>query len=464
MKSTDQATRCPACKTVFRVVADQLRVSEGWVRCGRCTNVFNAAENMVDMEGGWARLSEPQQPPPTREHPEPSLDTENWRLPRTQPHRARQDGPDNERLASKIEAALTRAQQPRQAVQAHADSAFAPAYVPPPATGPASAPASGLTFRRAVPPPGARQLYPAGPVDPTARAARPAAPWNPELTDDWELPPASAPASVDPVPPRTPLEWAEEAQLQAGQSTSWGPQHPPSPHAEAAAPAPDAAPPEAAWFDETRPESAWPTTQAAPSLEGLRADPRNGSSLLPSAKPGFMRKAERDQLWRRPHMRALLLGALAGSALLLLVQVAVAYRDLVAARFPASKPVLEGLCAGLGCTVQAARSIDSLAGESSGLVRVDKTPLYKLQVTLRNRATLELALPALDVTFTDSKGDVISRKVLQPQELGSTIHKTPGGHGGTVAAGQEVTLQGTLQTNGAAPEAVAGYTVELFYP
>ena len=49
------ATRCPACGTVFRVVPDQLRVSEGWVRCGRCADVFNAAEALVDLDGGAAR-------------------------------------------------------------------------------------------------------------------------------------------------------------------------------------------------------------------------------------------------------------------------------------------------------------------------------------------------------------------------------------------------------------------------
>jgi predicted Zn finger-like uncharacterized protein len=44
------ATRCPACGTVFRVVQDQLRVSEGWVRCGRCEDVFNALEGLFDLE------------------------------------------------------------------------------------------------------------------------------------------------------------------------------------------------------------------------------------------------------------------------------------------------------------------------------------------------------------------------------------------------------------------------------
>ncbi|CAN5920219.1 hypothetical protein BH11PSE8_BH11PSE8_46490 [soil metagenome] len=44
------ATRCIACGTVFRVVQDQLKVSEGWVRCGRCNEVFNALESLFDLE------------------------------------------------------------------------------------------------------------------------------------------------------------------------------------------------------------------------------------------------------------------------------------------------------------------------------------------------------------------------------------------------------------------------------
>jgi predicted Zn finger-like uncharacterized protein len=44
------ATRCTACGTVFRVVQDQLKISEGWVRCGRCNEVFNALEGLFDLE------------------------------------------------------------------------------------------------------------------------------------------------------------------------------------------------------------------------------------------------------------------------------------------------------------------------------------------------------------------------------------------------------------------------------
>ena len=35
-------TRCPVCATTFKVVPDQLRISDGWVRCGRCGEVFDA--------------------------------------------------------------------------------------------------------------------------------------------------------------------------------------------------------------------------------------------------------------------------------------------------------------------------------------------------------------------------------------------------------------------------------------
>ena len=44
------ATRCTSCGTIFRVVLDQLKVSEGWVRCGRCHAVFNAEQGLFDLQ------------------------------------------------------------------------------------------------------------------------------------------------------------------------------------------------------------------------------------------------------------------------------------------------------------------------------------------------------------------------------------------------------------------------------
>ena len=51
------ATRCTHCGTIFKVVQDQLKVSEGWVRCGRCNEVFNALPGLFDLD---------RDPPPQR--------------------------------------------------------------------------------------------------------------------------------------------------------------------------------------------------------------------------------------------------------------------------------------------------------------------------------------------------------------------------------------------------------------
>ena len=58
MTSSSFATRCPACGTTFKVDADQLRISDGWVRCGRCSEIFDGQEQL--QEAG----SEPVSPSP----------------------------------------------------------------------------------------------------------------------------------------------------------------------------------------------------------------------------------------------------------------------------------------------------------------------------------------------------------------------------------------------------------------
>jgi len=54
-------TRCPACGTRFRVVPDQLKISDGWVRCGHCSDVFDATLHL----SAWVP------PPPAVIEPEP---------------------------------------------------------------------------------------------------------------------------------------------------------------------------------------------------------------------------------------------------------------------------------------------------------------------------------------------------------------------------------------------------------
>ena len=173
----------------------------------------------------------------------------------------------------------------------------------------------------------------------------------------------------------------------------------------------------------------------------------------PGDMPSFVREAERAARWRQPRVRAALALACAAAALSVAGQWMLAQRDLIAARSPALKPLLTTACSAIGCEVRAPRSLEALRVESSGLVRVEKSDLYRLTVALRNLRAHEVALPALELVLTDTQGQLIARRVLRAAEVGARV--------GALATGGELTLQATLQVGGGT---VAGYTIELFYP
>ena len=43
-------TRCPGCKTIFRVTEPQLALRAGQVRCGHCRTVFNGREELIALD------------------------------------------------------------------------------------------------------------------------------------------------------------------------------------------------------------------------------------------------------------------------------------------------------------------------------------------------------------------------------------------------------------------------------
>src|SRR5512140_3045328 len=45
----EQYTRCPSCKTVFRVSAQQLAIRAGQVRCGQCQTVFDGNAELLPV-------------------------------------------------------------------------------------------------------------------------------------------------------------------------------------------------------------------------------------------------------------------------------------------------------------------------------------------------------------------------------------------------------------------------------
>lgn len=196
-----------------------------------------------------------------------------------------------------------------------------------------------------------------------------------------------------------------------------------------------------------------PSTERPP-VEEEPPPPKKRSTSSKSAKasPGFLRDAKRKARWRSPRVRfglsllVLLLSAtLAGQA-------ALHFRDVVATRWPAARPALVAACEQLGCSVGLPRRIDDLSVESSALSPANGGG-YRLSVVLRNRGHMDLALPSIDLTLTDSEGQMVSRRALSPADF-----RIQPAH---LAAGAEATLQLVLAAEG---PRVSGYTVEIFYP
>jgi predicted Zn finger-like uncharacterized protein len=339
------ATRCTACGTVFRVVQDQLKISEGWVRCGRCKEVFNALEGLFDLD----REAPPQwEPPPPL--PTPGMTTVDVQLPDD-------EVPAAPPLQPAVEAAASKAQvQP---------AAVVPPPAPPPPVAPTPAPAPALSVERALAPP------------PPATEA-------PEFADAGFAPSEAASTSTP--------------------SAIWAPS-----------------------ADEEHPVA-----------------------------PNFLREAERRARWESPRARV----ALAVLAFLLLVALALQgayqYRDIIAAHWPQTRPLLVEACAWLDCSVGPLRRIEEIAVESTALTYAGPgapPDALRLSVALRSRSAMPLAMPTIDLSLTDINGELVARRALSAADFRSPTT--------TLAPGAESNLQLLLTVDG---RRVAGYTVEIFYP
>lgn len=203
------------------------------------------------------------------------------------------------------------------------------------------------------------------------------------------------------------------------------------------------------------PQSAEPALagEPAPAVTTAISAAAMAAAEPSQATPSFLRQAERGRVLRHPAARAVAALAVMLLALALPLQMALLWRDSLAAHLPRSTPALQALCRLAGCSVQPLRRIQQLAVASSGLNRVDGAPLYQLQLVLQNRAGTALMAPALDLTLTDPQGQLLARRVLPAAELGLAQP--------TLQAGQEVPIKLLLSTG---ERRVAGYTLELFYP
>ncbi len=433
-------TRCPACGTTFKVVPDQLKISDGWVRCGHCADVFDAtlylqewvppaplvvsgpgtaADQPPQEPAGQAHAAAPSDPhrevsPPAPQPSAPPAVVQPMRaIVRDEAVSAQSVGPDVEVR----DGVATRAEAPP------ADGDTVPADLPSPAH---AAPQieTHVPTDVDVPPPGAaRGAWAAAAATHLAGPVLDAAP---DAAHD-------APLSVGETPSvGSPAAEARDSDFHAELSR----------FAEAAGrPVPDAA-------------DAPPAVSQAPAQPGLHGSDE-AEVVAEAAEPGFVRQARRQAFWRSPAVRvglavlALLLGGLLGA------QWAVHERDALAASHPELAPLLTQLCAPLGCELGPVRRIDAVVIDSSTLAR-RLGNFYAFDVVIKNTATIPVAVPALELSLTDTRDSVIARRVFLQNELpGAPALLPPQG---------SLPLSLRLSITDAGAVSMAGYRVLVFYP
>ena len=481
-----QTTRCPSCGTLFKVVADQLRISDGWVRCGQCQLVFDASAHL-------------QAHAPAPLLPDMALD----RL-RPPPAPVRRTEPVD-RVWGAAEGALTSILPKAPAAPLRAEPVTsAPPSGPevsapdlaPPHRVPLTSPAAVLQVPDPVVPAflvqgsGAEDGAPAEAVLPVQAPSfgDTESSVDAGATMDWpriELPsPAKAgdgaPAPVNesqevPLVPPAGLGAPALELLPKDRGSDFSPLRPPSQASGSIAVDPEphgfkdrdgtaSAPPAARGADAQAREvdAQGPLQTPAPAKADV-AGATGSSTVLPedpedAAEPGvqelsFMRAAQRKAFWRKPWVRVLLSMASLALLALLALQVAVLERDELAARIPALKPGLQAVCARMGCVLAARRDIAAVEVDSSSFQKL-RGDEYQLSLVLKNRSSLAVAMPALELTLTDAADQPVLRRVLLPEHWNAPQELAARGE-------WSVSRALVLTPSGAR---ITGYRVIAFYP
>lgn len=471
------ATRCNHCGTIFKVVQDQLKVSEGWVRCGRCNEVFNALPGLFDLEREpppQRPTTAPPRPEPEAEAPLPAEEASTQEADSTWAHTApapHQTSPDDFDLDLEVQIS-------------------APAVAPPPPTPPLSELLDPTDFELdtavSAPSPYTPEFLPSNlPVTDESDALD--SRYLMPSTTEGRTPRrrrGGRPDFADAEFPNDPLSAQEDEWLSDFGPSSMTyaeeppPAQPPVATAAAIAPVTAAAPPPSAsviaplHVPPEEPLDAAFVPEQSQQPPRMRASRPGSRSRKPKAKtPEFMRRARRLAFWRHPGTRAALSLIALGLLLTLALQVAHQFRNVLAAHHPALRPYLVQWCQAMDCRIEPPLRIDSLQVESATLVRTNSEgpDTYRLVVVVHNRAPIGLAWPHVDLTLTDTNGAVVARRAFAPQDAQwldtSDASAEPTAKPSATpeaAPGQRST---TLQWRLRAPDLkLAGYTAELFYP
>ena len=216
-----------------------------------------------------------------------------------------------------------------------------------------------------------------------------------------------------------------------------------------------------------------PVTQEGPAVEpvtealvaaqevALKASSIESESA-PLAAPAqgppvsFLRDAPQKSVWRKPWVRVALGLIALGLVAALALQVILQERDRIAANLPDAKPALAAVCEILRCKISPLRQIESVVIDSSAFSKL-RGEGFRLAFSVKNTSAVELALPALELTLTDSQDQPALRRVFLPSEFGATSN--------ALAAGSEwaVSVPVAVRPN-AGGERITGYRILAFYP
>ena len=131
-------------------------------------------------------------------------------------------------------------------------------------------------------------------------------------------------------------------------------------------------------------------------------------------------------------------------------------RDRIVVLQPGLKNFFLALCRPLNCILSPLRQKDAIVIDGASFSKI-KPDTYRLNFTLKNTATTALALPALELTLTDSLDQPVLRRVFLAAELASQTD--------SLAASSEWTTSLTMvvKTVGMA-ERIMGYRLLAYYP
>jgi predicted Zn finger-like uncharacterized protein len=139
-------------------------------------------------------------------------------------------------------------------------------------------------------------------------------------------------------------------------------------------------------------------------------------------------------------------------------QAAYAFRTELMVLLPQTSSYYMRLCESFGCAIGLPKLSNYLHIEASDLKAVDPSHSNEIEllVSVRNRAPIDLAYPAFELTLTNSLEQAIARRVFLPAE-----YLPSAAQAGGLKAGTELPIRLFLDTG---VLRAAGYRLYMFYP